>query len=364
MTKPRLLSKALSPATFAVVTLAPLPLIGLGLWQQGLWVLPGFGYMFLLSAIIDRLIPHVAGEPAPGQEFPGSDAVLVTVGLCLLALVPLAVFAVAGPSGLSPLARAVVFASVALWLGQVGHPAAHELIHRSQIWLFRLGKACYIAMLFGQHASAHRLVHHRHVATAQDPNSAPEGMGFYAFAARAWLGSLRAGHRAETALRRRRSLGAKPSLHPYWIYLIGTLLALLVAHRIAGAAGMAAWLGLASLAQIQILLSDYVQHYGLRRSLAEDGKPLPVGPAHSWNGGPWFSSALTLNAPRHSDHHSHPNRPYPSLRLPAPEAAPRLPWPLPIACTIALFPPLWRRAIRPHLRQWQPKPAAQAKPPR
>jgi alkane 1-monooxygenase len=60
-----------------------------------------------------------------------------------------------------------------------------------------------------------------------------------------------------------------------------------------------------------------------------------------------------LNAPRHSDHHAHPGRPYPALRLPDAEDAPRLPWPLPLACMIALCPPLWKRAIRPHLRRWQ-----------
>ena len=60
-----------------------------------------------------------------------------------------------------------------------------------------------------------------------------------------------------------------------------------------------------------------------------------------------------LNAPRHSDHHSHPARPYPALRLGEPDEAPRLPWPLPVACTLALFPPLWKRAIRPTLRRWQ-----------
>jgi alkane 1-monooxygenase len=63
-----------------------------------------------------------------------------------------------------------------------------------------------------------------------------------------------------------------------------------------------------------------------------------------------------LNAPRHSDHHAHPARPYPALRLPAPEAAPRLPWSLPLACMIALAPPLWRRAIAPRLAAWR-KPA-------
>jgi alkane 1-monooxygenase len=62
---------------------------------------------------------------------------------------------------------------------------------------------------------------------------------------------------------------------------------------------------------------------------------------------------MMLNAPRHSDHHAHPQRPYPALRLPTETDAPQLPWPLPMACMIALCPPLWKRAIRPSLNKWR-----------
>ena len=345
------LRQPLPVAVFALVALAPLPLFALGLWAGGGWVWAGFLYMTCLAAVLDRLIPHVAADAAEGQEFPGSDALLVAVGLSALALLPMAAWAVAGASGLSPMGRGLILLGAGLWLGQVGHPSAHELIHRGNRWLFRLGSGYYAAILFGQHASAHRLVHHRHVATAEDPNSAPEGQGFYRFALRAWIGSYRAGRRAETALRQR---GAGPrGPHPYLWHLAGSLAALALAHAIAGWPGVGAWWAMAFMAQMQILLSDYVQHYGLRRATLPGGKAAPVGPAHSWNSGPWFSSALMLNAPRHSDHHSHPARPYPALRLGELDEAPRLPWPLPVACTLALFPPLWKRAIRPALRRWQ-----------
>ena len=90
----------------------------------------------------------------------------------------------------------------------------------------------------------------------------------------------------------------------------------------------------------------------LRRRLP-DGRLEPVGPRHSWNGGQWLSGHMMLNAPRHSDHHAHPARPYPALRLPGVEEAPRLPLPLPLACMVALVPPLWRRMMRPHLARWR-----------
>ena len=347
--------KPLPLMAFAIAALTPVPLFALGLWQGGPWVWAGFLYMACLAAVLDRLIPVVAGDAEDGQEFPGSDALLVAVGLSALALLPLATWAVAGRSGLSVAEKVALFIGCGFWLGQVAHPAAHELIHRGNRWLFRLGVAFYAAILFGQHASAHRLVHHRHAASPLDPNSAPEGMGFYRFAPRAWAGSFRQGWLEENALRARSSNGStgRRGLHPYAVYLSGSLAALVLGYAVAGWTGLLVWAGLGVHAQAQILVSDYVQHYGLRRRTLPGGKLEPVGPAHSWNSGPWFSSALMLNAPRHSDHHSHPTRPYPALRLPAPDRAPRLPWPLPVACTIAFLPRLWKRAIRRHLKPWR-----------
>ena len=326
---------------FATAALLPLPLLALGLQGGGPWLWAAVLYMGVLTILLDQLIPLTTGA-AEGEEFPASDLLLVILGLSALALLPLATCAIAGSSAQTPTERVLAFLATGFWLGQVAHPAAHELIHRPMRPLFRLGAAVYVALLFGQHASAHRLVHHRAVATREDPNTAREGEGFYRFARRAWIGSFREGARAETALRT-----GRPGPHPYASYLAGSAAALFLAVLIAGLPGLLAWIGLALHAQSQILLSDYVQHYGLTRGRLPGGKPEPVGPAHSWNTAHWFTSALMLNAPRHSDHHMHPARPFPALRLPA--DAPRLPWPLPLACLIALFPRLWRRAMAPHL---------------
>jgi alkane 1-monooxygenase len=303
--------------------------------------------MAVLTILLDQLVPLVPGQ-SEATEFPGADLLLVIIGLGTLTLLPAATWAIAGPSGLSATERLLTFFATGFWLGQVGHPAAHELIHRPLRTLFRLGAAYYSAILFGQHASAHRLVHHRHVASREDPNSARPGESFYRFAPRAWAGSFRQGRQAETNLRRHQS---QPGPHPYLFYLTGSAAALTLATLIAGLPGLLAWMALALHAQSQILLSDYVQHYGLTRARLPDGKYELVGPAHSWNTAHWFTSAMMLNAPRHSDHHLHPSRPYPALRLP--EDAPRLPWPLPLACAMALFPRLWRRAIAPHLARWR-----------
>lgn len=318
-------------ALFAIAAASPLALLALAAFAKGGWVWLALVWMALASVVLDSLVPWVAGET--DAEFPAADLLLATLGLGALTALPVLVLAIAAPGPILP--RLALFLAGGLWFGQVAHPAAHELIHRPGRVLHGLGMAVYTVLLFGHHASAHRLVHHRHVATPEDPNSARAGEGFYRFLLRAWPGSIRAGLAAERALR--------GTAGPYPVYAGGAITALALAYALAGWVGLLVWLAFGLHFGAQVLLSDYVQHYGLTRGAA-GARPEPVGMAHSWNAPHWFSSAMMLNAPRHSDHHAHPNRPYPALRLPT--DAPILPWPLPVACFVALHPPLWRRRMK------------------
>ena len=337
-------------AAFAATTLAPVPLFALGAAAGGAWLWAALLYMGVLSILLDQLLPLVEAAPAEGAEFPAADSLLLLLGLIALALPPLAIAGAISPT-LAPAEKAALLFATGLWLGQIAHPTAHELIHRPARRHVRLGILVYAWMLIGHHASSHRLVHHRHVATTDDPATARRGTGFWRYLPRASLGAFRAGLTAEDDLRRR---NPQPGLHPYILYALLSSAALSLAVLVGGPVGLLVWMALAAHAQIQIHLSDYVQHYGLTRATGADGRVEPVNARHSWNTAHWFSSALLLNAPRHSDHHSNPSRPYPALRLP--KDAPRLPWPLPLACTLALFPPLWRRLMKPHLARWAETP--------
>ncbi len=329
---------------FAVAALSPLALVLAGAAWGGAWAALALVWVTLGAFALDMLGRGLLPEAPEGAEFPAGDGLLVAIALAHFAALPLVVVAVAGPGALTGWERLAVFLAAGLWFGQVANPAAHELIHRADRRLFRLGAAIYASLLFGHHTSAHRLVHHRHAASRQDPNTARAGEGFWRFFPRAWAGSFRAGWRAERGRGR---------VHPYLWYGLGAALALAMGWLAAGAAGVAVWAGLALHAQGQLLLSDYVQHYGLMRRAGPDGRLEPVGDRHSWNAPHWFTGAMMLNAPRHSDHHAHPARPYPALRLPAPAEAPWLPWPLPVCCLVALVPPWWRRMIAPHLEPWR-----------
>ena len=342
---------------FYCATLAPAALIALGANSGGPWPALAVLYMTALAFALDRLVPANAREDAEGEgEFPAAMPLLVLLGTLHFALLALTVRAVGAPDGLDRAERILIAIAAALVFGQIAHPVAHELIHKPARAARLLGRMIYTSLLVGHHASAHLRVHHVHVASDGDPNSARRGEGFYHFALRAGWGGFVAGLRAETAMLRRadRSIWR----HPYIQYIIGGVACILAAWALGGVLGVAGYVAMCLYAQAQILMSDYVQHYGLRRRTLPDGRLEPFGPQHSWNTPHWFSSALMLNPPRHSDHHINPGRIYPALRL-HPDVMPCLPYPLPAMAALSLVPPFWRRLMDRRVDEWVPPKGAE-----
>ncbi|MCV2448317.1 alkane 1-monooxygenase [Paracoccus sp. DMF] len=326
---------------FALFALLPgLLLLAACLWGGG-WTWAALIWMGGASQIVDTVIARGFADPQGDRVPPATDLLsVVLAGLHFLLLV-LGLVALAG-AGMDAASRLALFLGLGLFFGQVSNSNAHELIHRGARGLFRLGAAVYVTLLFGHHTSAHRLVHHRHVATAQDPNSARLGESFWHFLPRALIGSFRAGLVAERALSARRPGRA----NPYLVWVGGGFACCLLVGLALGWAGLGWYLGLCLYAQVQMMLADYVQHYGLERGLRADGRPEPVGPRHSWDAPHFLSSLMMVNAPRHSDHHAHPGRAYPGLRLER-EATPRpmLPYSLPVMASLAMLPRVWRRIM-------------------
>lgn len=335
---------------FAIATILPVILIAAGAIMGGWFAAVAFGYMTVLTYGLDKFISHTPTVLDEDETQGAADFLSITLAICHFLLLGLVVYALGGGFPRTLGSSAMTFLAAGLFFGQVSNSNAHELIHRSSRILRALGVWVYISLLFGHHASAHRKVHHRWVATPDDPNTAQEGETFYDFAPSAWVGSFVAGYEMEKQDRER---SQKRGINPYYLYVIGSIAMVLLALRIGGIGGGVVYVFLCFHAQIQLLLSDYVQHYGLLRDKQADGSYGPVSAAHSWNAPHWFSSHLMLNAPRHSDHHAHPMRPYPALKLPKAQDAPLLPYSLPIMATIALVPALWMRVMGRALRKWR-----------
>ncbi len=335
---------------FLIATLVPVPLLVMAAGVGGYWAWAALIYLTLFTALLDHLLPRSWRNLDAAREFRAGHGLSIALGVIHLFLTVIGIRWIGGVDGVSGIEIIPALAAYGIYVGQVSHPNAHELIHRSGREARRLGKIVYSSMLFGHHASAHPKVHHVYVATIYDPNTALLGESFYHFCIRSWTGSFREGFRVESFDLKR--AGRTWASHPYVGYVLGAIALMILSVLLAGPGGLGALLVIAGLTQTQILLSDYVQHYGLERSERADGKFDPVGPQHSWNSPHRVTSAMMLNAPRHSDHHMNPGRIYPGLQIDR-DKMPMLPRSLPVMAVVALVPPWWRRVMDPKVLPWQ-----------
>ena len=200
---------------FTIASFLPVPLIVAGAVIGGVW---GWLALFYMTAFAFGMDELIAAADTEGREFPAHNVLSVALAIAHFGVLALVVWALATgvPGGAG---SGALFLATGLFLGQVSNSNAHELIHRGRRPLFVLGRWVYISLLFGHHASAHPLVHHRYVASTRDPNSARLGESYYRFAWRAWTGSFRAGYRAECDRLQARGRGSWA--HPYVLYVLG-----------------------------------------------------------------------------------------------------------------------------------------------
>lgn len=325
---------------FAVCTILPVALIVTALFHGGVWPWVALGYMTGFVFLMDLIkTPKSFATPS---EFPASLVLARVLAMLHFGVLALSIAALGQPSDLTPIEKVVCFLSVGLFFGLTSNSNAHELIHQRSRFDRDLGALVFSSMLYGYHATSHLLVHHPKVATPDDPNTARKGEGFYRFAIRAAHGGVKTG--AMAAAKRVRAAGFPIWRHPFMGYCLVGSGVVLAAFNIGGWAGLGWYFGLCLYAKIQLLLSDYVQHYGLQRQKMPSGRFEPMGPQHAWDAPRWFSETMMLNATRHGDHHLSPERRFDVLRR-AQADAPTLPASLPVMAAAALFPPIWFRLM-------------------
>jgi len=348
---------------FAFASLAPAALLVAACLWGGVWPGLAVAAITLLVFVMDRLVARRMPDMAQDGDQHSGLWLSYWLGIAHFGLWGLGLWAIGSNGRLDTADKVLLVIGLGLYFGQISNSNAHELIHNAARAPRRLGIAIYGSLLFAHHTSAHMRVHHVWAGTLRDPSTARLGEGFWRYLVRAWAGGFAGGKRAEDLARRApgRDGRARPVwTHPYVAYVALSLGFMAAAMLLGGRSGVAALLVIAAYAQIQLYLSDYVQHYGLVRAVLPTGKPEPIGPQHSWNAPQWYSSAMMLHAPRHSDHHVNPSRPFPALAL-TPGQMPMLPHSLPVMAVLALVPPLWRRLMDKRARRWRDKPMAAGK---
>ncbi|HSZ05303.1 MAG TPA: alkane 1-monooxygenase [Solirubrobacteraceae bacterium] len=220
---------------------------------------------------------------------------------------------------------------------------AHELGHKRASIERLLSKVALAQSGYGHFFIEHNRGHHVRVATPEDPASARLGESFYAFLPRTVIGSLRSAWELERV--RLRRLGARAWSPRNDILRAWGMTVVLYAALVAG-------FGLVVLPYllIQAVLGfsllevvNYLEHYGLLRQRADDGRYERTRPEHSWNSNSAASNVLLYHLQRHSDHHANPIRRYQALRHV--DDAPQLPTGYAGMILLAVLPPLWRRVM-------------------
>ena len=240
---------------------------------------------------------------------------------------------------------------------------AHELSHRRSRWEKSLGEFMMSCAGLGYYSTEHVYVHHTHVATPRDPVTALKGESVYRFICRSWAGAIANSWLHDLERLRRRGLPPWHPSNPWWRYL--AVLLFLVAGSWSAAAlspwgytgwhGVALYLGIVVIANVNLRGIDYIEHYGLLRAYTGKGRFEHAKPRHSWNSARRISSYFMFNVQRHSDHHYKPARPYPLLQTYGEDQAAQMPANYIAMYCIAMIPPLWRRIMHPRLEAWRRK---------
>jgi alkane 1-monooxygenase len=257
-----------------------------------------------------------------------------------------------GPLG--PAGRVGLAITTGMFSAMFGITIAHELIHRRQRLDRAVGGALLSTVCFGTFKIVHLSVHHRFVGTARDFATARRGQSIYRFWGEALAGNVREALRCDRDWRGRRGLPVWRSELLAWYGLTGIFLAISILAG--GWRGALFFLAQSLVAVLQLECINYLQHYGLTRGTAADGRPEAVGSGHAWSQGLVLHDLLLINLPRHADHHLHPRRSYEGLRHD--RQAPQYPHNYALMILLLLVPPLFRRVVHPVLDRFQTQLAA------
>ena len=231
----------------------------------------------------------------------------------------------------------------------------HELIHRRATWERRLGEFLLASGSYPQYATEHVYIHHALVGTPFDVGSAPKGQSFWHYFPREVASNLTGSWRVARERLARRRLPIWHHSNPFWRYVAETGFWYGLIYWMGGIWAVLTFAVLCLGAVFSMKISNYMQHYGLRRIRLGDGRFEKVRPRHSWNANYKLSNWMFFNMQRHPDHHSVASRPYPLLQNCGAGESPQLPGTYAKMFNLVLRPRRWFDTMDPLVDQWREK---------
>ena len=326
------------------------PLVVAAALQGGWWIAGPFVF-FMLADRFDRFfgVEERNMDPAATHE---SQLFLYNLSLWLWAACwPVAfVFSLWQMLIADPLALWEIGFMIAIlaMVAQTVFIVGHELVHRRALWERRLGEFLLASVSYPHYATEHVYIHHPRVCTPLDPGSAPKGLSFWRYLPREVANNILGAWRFESRRLARRSLPLWHYTNAFWRYIVELVIWYGLIYWIGGMWAVVCFVVGCGSVVFSMKISNYVQHYGLRRIRMPHGRFEPVKPRHAWSAAYKFTNWLYYNMQRHADHHTS-NRRYPLLQHYGEAASPQLPGSYIQMNTLALFPKQWFETIDPLL---------------
>ena len=335
--------------------LAIFPLIFVAAIYGGWWLLPAFLFMST-PAPLDRAL-GVDGRSMDPAKTPERHLLWHNLPVWAWAFLwpPTLIFGMWQILVSNQLAiwEDVLLAFILTMEAQAVFVVGHELIHRRSIWERRLGEFLLASASYPQYATEHVYIHHAAVGTPYDVGSAPKGESFWRYFPREVASNLTNSWKAAGERLARSRLPLWHYSNPFWRYGMAVAFWYGLVFWMSGilAVLVFAFLGLCCVFSMKI--TNYFQHYGLRRVRLPNGRWEKAMPRHSWSADWKFSNWMFFNMQRHADHHAVASRHYPLLQVRSADESPELPGTYADMMNIVLRPKRWFEKMDPLVDQWR-----------
>lgn len=229
--------------------------------------------------------------------------------------------------------------STGIVLGAMGINIAHELGHRTSIFETTLAKCNLLLSNYLHFNIEHNRGHHKNVSTWEDPASARRNEMVYTFFFRSIIFQYIHAWKLENQRMYNKGLSIVSIQNEMIQYTLIQILFYIVLIAIYGVQIVPYAIAIALISVLLLETINYIEHYGLTRSILPSGLPERVSPKHSWNSDHQIGRIVLFELTRHSDHHYQATRKYQILRHL--EESPQLPLGYPGSMLLSFIPPLW-----------------------
>ncbi len=249
--------------------------------------------------------------------------------------------------------ESVLLAIILTMEAQAVFIVGHELVHRRSVWERRLGEFLLASASYPHYATEHVYIHHARVGTPHDVGSAPKGESFWRYFPKEIASNLANSWKVvgERLARRRRPVWHRSN--PFWRYGLFLLFWYGLVVWLGGPWAVPVFVFLGLCCVFSMKISNYLQHYGLRRVRLPNGRWEKVMPRHSWSADWKFSNWMFFNMQRHADHHAAAARQYPLLQIHGSGESPELPGTYADMMNIVLRPRRWFAKMDPLVDEWR-----------